>query len=112
MEKTNKSNINNRPESISYFDHEAQIARQEIHISRQHKIIISLSVALTISIIAGALACWYISKRFVDYLAEYDFVSYEQDGQGVNIIGDGNGVDYDGATSESTDQEEPFDSEG
>lgn len=39
---------------------------------------------------------------FLWYLNQYDFAGYEytQDGQGVNIIGDSNGVDY-GPTIES-----------
>lgn len=55
-------------------------------------IIIILIIALVGSNMAW-LAAWN----------SYDFESYEytQDGQGVNIIGDGNGVDYNGAEAES-----------
>ena len=56
-----------------------------------------------------------INQRWLDYLSKYDFSgeSYEfsQDGRGINVIGSGNGVDYnvpldggvndDGPTSES-----------
>ena len=87
----------NRPESVPYIVHEAEMARQERHIKR-------LLIAYVITVIA-------IVGGFLWYLNQYDFTSYEQDGQGVNIIGNGNGVDYDGPASEIAHQEEPFNGE-
>lgn len=62
-----------------------------------------------------------INQHWLDYLSEYDFsgdsYEYSQDGRGINIMGDNNGVDYDGTgvtnnepTSEDNGQE--TDSEG
>ena len=90
----------NRPESVPYIVHEAEMARQERHIKR-----------LWIALIVAIVACVAITGGFLWYLNQYDFTSYEQDGQGVNIIGDGNGVDYDGPASASANQEEPFNGE-
>jgi hypothetical protein len=62
-----------------------------------------------------------INQHWLDYLSEYDFsgesYEYSQDGRGINIMGDNNGVDYDGngviddgttseSNSEETNQEE------
>lgn len=99
MEKHNKPE--SKPENVPYIVHEAEIARQERHIKR-----------LWIALIVAIVACVAITGGFLWYLNQYDFTSYEQDGQGVNIIGDGNGVDYDGPASTSQDQEEPLDGEG
>ena len=90
----------NQNESIPYIVYEAEMSRNERHVKR-------LWVALIITIIlifaSNAIWVWYISQ--------YDFESYDysQDGQGVNIIGDGNGVDYNGSEDESakTDIEKP-----
>lgn len=95
------SKTQNRPESVPYIVFESEIARQERHVKR-----------LWIALIAAIVACVLIVGGFLLYLNQYDFASYEQDGQGVNIIGDGNGVDYDGPTAESPSQEEQIDSEG
>lgn len=90
-----------KPESVPYIVYEAEIARQERHIKR-----------LWIALIVAIVACVAIFAGHIWYLNQYDFASYEQDGQGVNIIGDGNGVDYDVPTLESTNQEEPVDGAG
>lgn len=46
------------------------------------------------------------NEKWLELWSEYDFESYEyqQDGEGVNIIGDGNGVDYNGPARESETQ--------
>lgn len=76
MEKRN-------PDSVPYIVFESEMARQERHIKR-------LWIAVIIAVVSLAL----VVAGFVWYLNQYDFVSYDQDGQGVNIIGDENGVDY------------------
>lgn len=96
-----ETKTNNRPENVPYIVFEAEMARQERHIKR-----------LWIALLTAIVACVLIVGGFLLYLNQYDFASYDQDGQGVNIIGDGNGVDYDGPTAESPYQEEPLDSEG
>ena len=85
---------------IPYFVHEAEVMRMEKHSRRLWVIVLVLILALIFTNIAWL---WYMNQY--DF-AEYD---YEQDGYGVNIIGDGNGVNKDGATleSESADEEKP-----
>lgn len=100
MEKTNKPN---KPESVPYIVFEAEMARQERHIKR-----------LWIAVISAILACVLIVVGFLLYLNQYDFVSYDyaQDGKGVNIIGDWNGVDYVGPEAESSYEDEAVGGEG
>lgn len=97
MEKTRK------PENVPYIVFEAEIARQERHVKR-----------LWIALISAIFAIALIVAGFLLYMYQYDFESYEfqQDGKGVNIIGDWNGVDYDGPASEGPSAEEAFGVEG
>lgn len=89
MEK-NYTNGVHKPENVPYIVHEAEIARQERHIKR-----------LWIALLAAIAACVAITVGFLLFINQYDFQSYQQDGQGVNIIGSLNGVDYDGPASTS-----------
>ena len=61
---------------------------------------------ITIILLAATNAAWLI------YISQYDFESYDyaQDGTGVNIIGDSNGVSYNGTEAENKEKnvEEPF----
>ena len=80
--KENRQNV----EPVPYIVHESAMARQERTIKR-----------LVVTLLA-ILVLWFATIGvFVWYLNQYDFESYtyEQDGQGVNIIGDRNGVDFD-----------------
>ena len=90
-----------RPENVPYIVFEGEIARQERHIKR-----------LWIALIAAVVAIVLIVGGFLLYLNQYDFASYQQDGEGVNIVGDGNGVDFNGPASTSTPQEKPSNSQG
>lgn len=56
--------------------------------------------AIIIVLIIALIGC---NMAWLAVWNSYDFESdeYTQDGQGVNIIGDGNGVDYNGAEPES-----------
>lgn len=99
MEKNAKPT--SKPENVPYIVHEAEIARQERHIKR-----------LWVALIVAIVACVAITGGFLWYLNQYDFTSYEQDGEGVNIIGDSNGVDFNVPAREETNQEEPFDGKG
>jgi len=50
-----------------------------------------------------------INSYWLDFVSQYDFEgdSYAQDGRGINIIGDGNGVtDYGPEVSDSANDEE------
>lgn len=90
-----------KPDNVPYIVHEAEIARQERHIKR-----------LWIALIVEAVIIALIVGGFLLYLNQYDFASYEQDGQGVNIIGDGNGVDYDGPATTGEEEEKALDGKG
>jgi len=59
-----------------------------------------------LSLLALLFALVFVVGSFLLYLNQYDFESYQQDGEGVNIIGDMNGVDYNGTKSPNTNQEE------
>lgn len=78
MEKQSK------PESVPYIVFEGEMARQERHVRR---LWIALLTAITALVLTVGIFVWYLNQ--------YDFTSYDyqQDGQGVNIIGDRNGVD-------------------
>lgn len=72
-------------EPVPYIAHESAMARQERTIKR---LIITLMVIIFL---------WFATiGGFVWYLNQYDFESYvyKQDGEGLNIIGDRNGVDF------------------
>ena len=88
--------IGQKVEPVPYIVHESAMSRNERTIKRL--IIALLSVVLL----------WFATIGiFVWYLNQYDFESYEytQDGQGLNIIGDRNGVDFYVAESESSTQD-------
>ena len=90
-----------RPETVPYIVYEGEIARQERHIKR-----------LWVALIVAICACVAIFLGHIWYLNQYDFASYQQDGEGVNIVGDGNGVDYNGPARSSETQEEQINGEG
>lgn len=75
---------------VPFFVFEGEMARAERYIKR-------LWIALVVAIASLAVAV----IAFMWYLSMYDFASYdyEQTGEGVNIVGDENGVDYNGTES-------------
>ena len=104
-------NINERcehPERISWRIHERDLARLE---KAYRTALVILAVALAVAV---AFAFWEShmrhveNQRWIEYINEYDFESYQQDGEGVNIIGSMNGVDYNGAARPQENQEEPI----
>ena len=101
MERNNHADAHKKPEYVPYIVHQAEIARQERHIKRLWTVLI-ISVIVNVLIVVG----------FLLYLNQYDFQSYEQDGSGVNIIGNLNGVDYNGPASTSAPQEEQINGKG
>ena len=50
-----------------------------------------------------------INQHWLDYLSEYDFSGesyvYSQDGRGLNIMGDNNGVDYNGVIDDGPESD-------
>lgn len=87
--------------NVPYIVYESALARSERLIKR-------LIIALVIAVVINAL----IVGCFLLCLNQYDFESYQQDGEGVNIIGNMNGVDYDGPTGTPSNEEEKIISEG
>lgn len=79
--------------TVPYIVHEAAQARAERTIKRQSVAIIIIAVT---AIIAIFLTAFFIDKGWRDYFSECDIMNYDysQDGEGVNIVGDSNGVDY------------------
>ena len=86
----------NRPESVPYIVFESELARQERHAKR-------LWIAL-VTAIARIRAVVYLLTW---YLRRSDDVSDDHVGEGVNIIGDMNGVDYGGPAIAYEDEEVP-----
>lgn len=87
--------------TVPYIVHEASQARAERQIKRQSVAIIIIAVT---AIIAIFLTAFFIDKGWRDYFSECDIMNYDysQDGEGVNIVGDSNGVDYsNGAKSQN-----------
>lgn len=87
--------------TVPYIVHEAAQARAERTIKR---LTIGIIVISILSIIVIFLSNYFIDKGWRDYFSSCDIQNYEyeQNGKGVNIVGDQNGVDYNGA--ESKDQ--------
>lgn len=89
-----------QPDSVPFTVHENEMMRAEIHMKR-----------LWIALIVAIAACVAITAGFLIYFNQYDFAEYDftQDGKGINIIGDSNGVDYGGPAfeSEGAYKEEP-----
>lgn len=90
--KSLKNDVENSKTKIPFIVYEATMARMERHIKK-------LWIALIIAIISIVLC----NVSWLLYINQYDFEDYEytQDGTGVNIIGDSNGVGYYGAEVDS-----------
>ena len=76
----------NHIDPVPYLAHESAMARNERTTKR---IITALIVVLLL---------WFTTiDMFIWYINQYDFsaISYQQDGEGINIIGDRNGVGFD-----------------
>ncbi len=77
--------VQNAPESVPYIVHESSMARMERQIKR-----LWIALIVCISLIFASNAGWLIYEaQFETFEYSYD---YQQDGQGTNIIGDGNDV--------------------
>ena len=79
------------PENVPYIVHETAMARNERNVKR---LVVALVVAIVLAFATNV--GWLI------YESQYETVdySYAQDGEGTNIIGDGNDVDN-GAEAQS-----------
>ena len=83
--------VMNTPENVPYIVHETAMARNERNVKR-------LVVALIIAIVLA----FATNVGWLIYESQYETVdySYDQDGEGTNIIGDGNDVNN-GADAQS-----------
>lgn len=110
--------IREQAHDVPFISVEADKHREEKR-EKRHCII---HVIMAVLLLAAALLLFWNNQkgmkaleennqRWIDYLEQYDFCDYEytQDGQGVNIIGDRNGVDFYGTEipSENQDTEKP-----
>lgn len=73
--------------TVPYIVHESAMARAERHIRR-------LVIALVVAILMVALCnlVWLYAWMQYDYTSEEVVTTYQQDGEGTNIIGDSNQV--------------------
>lgn len=102
--ENSKINVENSMIKIPFIVYESEMTRNERDKKRLYAVIICLCIALIMSIIIAFVDRIEINNRWLMFLEQYNFESYDysQDGQGVNIIGNENGVDYNGATTESS----------
>lgn len=84
--------INTPP--VPYIVYDEEQARNERNIKR---LVIALIISICLIFATNALWLWYMCGFDIE---TYD---YTQDGRGVNIIGNSNGVDYNGSTISSAE---------
>ena len=89
------STCKEKVDPVPFLAHESTIARLERTIKR-----------LILTLVFVTVLWFSTIGMFVWYLNQYDFESYtyQQDGEGLNIIGDRNGVDFNVAESEGSPQ--------
>lgn len=79
-------------------------AQREHYATIIKRLLVVFTIIILLMIAGVVCVIIYFLNNF-----EMDTVEYSQDGQGVNIIGDSNGVDYDNGTeaqnNESSDEE-------
>ncbi len=80
------------PESVPYIVHESSMARMERQIKR-----LWIALIVCLSVIVATNVGW------IYYESQFETYEYTQDGEGTNIIGDGNDVNN---GAEIADQEE------
>ena len=75
MSKTCNSCVDKTPASVPYVVHESTVARMERTIKRQW---IALIVAVALLFASFGLFVWYENQ--------FETISYEQDGEGINNV--------------------------
>ena len=93
--KCNHCGTNSTPVSVPYVVHESAMARAERVIKRQW-----IAIILLICMLFGALGL------FVWYESQFETISYEQDGEGINNVNYGDQGDLlnNGAESENKEK--------
>lgn len=72
-----------RPNDVPYIVYESAMARSERHLRR---VVIALIIAIVMIVVSNV--AWMIMWNSYEYVSQT--TSYEQDGEGLNIIGDRN----------------------
>ena len=90
-------------QNVPYIVWENDSARWERNSRRKTVVIIILMLLWAIKSTILSFVIYKVDEGWREFLAESDIetYTYDQDGPGVNIIGDENGVDYNGATPEN-----------
>ena len=93
----NECKAENTNVTVPYVVHEATVARQERHIKRMW-----IALIVAVAMLFASNMGWLI------YQSQFDTFSYDytQDGNGNNIIGNDNEVDYNGAELEDKNTQE------
>lgn len=74
---------------VPYTVFEGEMARAERHIKR-----LWIALLVAVLLIFASNAVWLYEWCQYDYVSEETSTVYQQDGEGVNIIGDGNEASY------------------
>ena len=82
-------------------------ARSSHTIKTLVRLMVLMLISLVVTVTAFLIYIHQKDKEWLDFLSEYDVENYDytQDGKGVNIIGDSNGVDYYGAEASGTEND-------
>lgn len=84
-----------KTEPVPYIVHETALARMERHARR-----IWIALIIAICMVFASNAIWLYAWTQYDYTGQQ--VEYIQDGRGINIIGNENGVDLNGTEDYSS----------
>lgn len=76
-----------KAEPVPYIVHEGAMARGE---RRERRLVLALILAVVMMFVSNAIWLWAWMQY--DYCSEETTYTYQQDGEGVNIIGDSNEV--------------------
>lgn len=92
-------NLDNHDEQkdVPYMVYEGTQARNERSVKR-----LIIAIIVSVVVIFASNLIWLYAWMQYDYSGYSNSQDYSQDGEGLNIIGSGNGVDY-GATAEKKD---------
>lgn len=88
--------MNEKEMQVPYIVHEGAMVRNERAIKR---LVIALIIAIVLMF--GSNALWLYAWLQYDYTSTITTQEYSQDGYGLNIIGNNNGVNDDGTEIES-----------
>ena len=85
---------------VPYIVYEGTMARMERTVKRLFILLI-----VTVLIVFASNGAWLWAWLQYDYVVETETTSYEQDGQGFNLIGDRNHIGYGTEVYEDSDYE-------